>query len=348
MPGAPTATRSSDWSCLALTAGRRRGLPASLDAHQRRARFHPRQLSRRRSSAAAMRRSTACCAASPAASSRRALPARRRAGGWMCCRPGATSIPSIPARSRRRAPGRWAGSRRRCILERHRQEHGNWPRALVLSAWGTANMRTGGDDIAQALALIGVRPTWDVGASGRVAGFEILPLSLLDRPRVDVTLRVSGFFRDAFPAQIDLFDSAVRAVAELDEPEHLNPIAARVRHRTRRRSIAQGVDRRGRAAQGRLPRVRLASRAPMAPGLQALIDERGWSDEGDFARAYLGLGRLRLRRRRGGRGGAGRFSHRLDATSTRSCTTRTTASTICWTATTTTSSRAGWPPPSST
>ena len=99
---------------------------------------------------------------------------------------------------------------------------------MALSAWGTANMRTGGDDIAQALALIGARPVWD-GAIGRVTGFEILPLGLLDRPRVDVTLRVSGFFRDAFPAQIDLFDSAVRAVAALDEPRASNPLAARVR-----------------------------------------------------------------------------------------------------------------------
>ena len=79
----------------------------------------------------------------------------------------------------------------------------------VLTAWGTSNMRTGGDDIAQALALMGARPTWD-GASARVTGFEILPLTVLDRPRVDVTLRISGFFRDAFPAQIDLFDSAAR------------------------------------------------------------------------------------------------------------------------------------------
>src|SRR5690606_34834324 len=115
------------------------------------------------------------------------------------------------------------------VLERHRQEHGAWPKAIVLSAWGTANMRTGGDDIAQALALMGVNPTWDPGGSGRLNGLEILPLSVLGRPRVDVTLRVSGFFRDAFPAQIDLFDSAARAVADLDEPDDLNPLAASVR-----------------------------------------------------------------------------------------------------------------------
>ncbi len=91
------------------------------------------------------------------------------------------------------------------LLERHAQEYGAYPARVALSAWGTANMRTGGDDIAQALALMGVRPTWEP-ASGRVTGFEILPASVLDRPRVDVTLRISGFFRDAFPGLIDLVE----------------------------------------------------------------------------------------------------------------------------------------------
>jgi cobaltochelatase CobN len=195
------------------------------------------------------------------------------------------------------------------VLDRHRQEHGNWPRALVLSAWGTANMRTGGDDIAQALALIGARPTWDVGASGRVAGFEILPLSLLDRPRVDVTLRVSGFFRDAFPAQIDLFDSAVRAIAELDEPEHLNPIAARVRAESAE-LIAHGAD--AKAAR-RKAAFRVFGSKPGAygAGLQALIDERGWSDEGDFARAYLAWGGYAYGNGAAGEAAQSAFSHRL-------------------------------------
>jgi cobaltochelatase CobN len=195
------------------------------------------------------------------------------------------------------------------ILDRHRHEHGNWPRALVLSAWGTANMRTGGDDIAQALALIGVRPTWDVGASGRVAGFEILPLSLLDRPRVDVTLRVSGFFRDAFPAQIDLFDSAVRAIAELEEPEQLNPIAARVRTESAE-LVAQGID--AKTAQ-RKAAFRIFGSKPGAygAGLQALIDENGWSDEGDFARAYLAWGGYAYGDGASGEAAQSAFSHRL-------------------------------------
>ncbi len=108
------------------------------------------------------------------------------------------------------------------------QDHGEWPRAVALSGWGTANMRTGGDDIAQALALMGVQPTWQT-ASGRVTGFEIMPASVLGRPRVDVTLRISGFFRDAFPGLIDLFDSAVRAVAALGRTADINPLAAAAR-----------------------------------------------------------------------------------------------------------------------
>ena len=83
-------------------------------------------------------------------------------------------------------------------------------------------MRTGGDDIAQALALMGVRPSWDT-ASRRVTGFEIIPLEVLGRPRVDVSLRCSGFFRDAFPAQMSLIDRAVQAVAACDETDEMNP-----------------------------------------------------------------------------------------------------------------------------
>jgi cobaltochelatase CobN len=201
----------------------------------------------------------------------------------------------------------WKSAER--ILVRHRQEHGVWPRALVLSAWGTANMRTGGDDLAQALALMGVRPTWDDGASGRVSGFEVLPLSLLDRPRVDVTLRVSGFFRDAFPAQIDLFDSAARAVADLDEPEHLNPIAARARAEAAT-LVAQGMDA---ATARRKTGFRVFGSKPGAygAGLQALIDERGWSDEGDFARAYLAWGGYAYGNGASGEAAQASFSHRL-------------------------------------
>jgi cobaltochelatase CobN len=189
------------------------------------------------------------------------------------------------------------------LLERYRQEHGNWPRSLALSAWGTANMRTGGDDIAQALALMGVRPSWD-GNSGRLAGFEILPLSILDRPRVDVTLRISGFFRDAFPQQVDLVASAARAVAALDEPPALNPLAERVA-RDRQALEATGLSP-DEAAKRAGHRVFGSKPGAYGAGLQALIDERGWQDAGDLARAYVAWGGYAY-----GEGTAGEAAHRL-------------------------------------
>jgi cobaltochelatase CobN len=173
------------------------------------------------------------------------------------------------------------------LVERHAQEHGNYPARVVLSAWGTANMRTGGDDIAQALALIGARPVWEP-ASGRVTGFEILPASMLDRPRVDVTLRISGFFRDAFPGLIDLFDSAARAVAALGEPPHVNPLAAR--YAADRDAIeAEGASREE-AARRAGYRIFGSKPGTYGAGLQALIDERAWDDEADLAEAWLQWG----------------------------------------------------------
>jgi cobaltochelatase CobN len=159
------------------------------------------------------------------------------------------------------------------LIEKHLQTIGDWPRALLITAWGTANMRTGGDDIAQALALMGVKPQWDA-ANRRVTGFEILPLTILDRPRVDVTLRISGFFRDAFPQLIDLVDSAARAVMALDEPPDMNPAAARAK--------AEGGDGQHRVF-GSKP-------GAYGAGLQAMIDERLWADKSDLADAYLEWG----------------------------------------------------------
>ena len=123
----------------------------------------------------------------------------------------------------------------------------------------------------QALALLGVRPKWAAG-SHRVADFEIMPVEALDRPRIDVTLRVSGFFRDAFPGVMHLFDAAVQAVAELDEPPELNPIRARVRHE-RDALVARGLpveEARRRAGW----RVFSSRPGHYGAGLQDMIDQR--------------------------------------------------------------------------
>jgi cobaltochelatase CobN len=114
------------------------------------------------------------------------------------------------------------------LLQRHLEDQGEWPRRLVLDLWGGPTLRTGGEDLALALILMGVEPVWDQG-SNRVTGVEVLPMAVLDRPRVDVTLRMSGLFRDAFETQIALFDLAVRSVAALDEPDEDNPLAQAAR-----------------------------------------------------------------------------------------------------------------------
>jgi cobaltochelatase CobN len=173
------------------------------------------------------------------------------------------------------------------LLERHLQDHGDHLRQLGLSVWGTATMRTGGDDIAQAMALMGVRPVWATG-SQRVDDFEILPLSLLDRPRVDVTLRVSGFFRDAFANLIRLFDAAVQAVAALDEPDDMNPLAARVCEER------AGFERDGatpeQAAKQAGWRIFGAKPGAYGAGVQNAIDGRLWQSREDLAEVYLNWG----------------------------------------------------------
>ena len=170
------------------------------------------------------------------------------------------------------------------LIETYTQEHGEYPQTLGLSIWGTSTMRTGGDDLAEALALLGVQPVWD-GVSRRVIDFEILPLSILGRPRVDVTLRISGFFRDAFPNLIDLFDSAVNAVANLDEPANQNPLAAKVLAESTYwqesgLTVEQAKER---------SRYRVFGSKPSAygAGLQGLIESQNWESEQDLARAYI-------------------------------------------------------------
>ena len=112
------------------------------------------------------------------------------------------------------------------LVRRHLQDHGDWPRGLVVDLWGSATMRTAGEEFAMALHLLGAKPVWDEG-SDRVSGVEILPVALLERPRIDVTLRVSGLFRDVFPSLSALFGQAVRALSERDEAADWNPYAGR-------------------------------------------------------------------------------------------------------------------------
>ena len=169
-------------------------------------------------------------------------------------------------------------------LARHVAEKGRWPESIALSIWGTPTMRTGGDDIAQALALLGVRPIWEP-ETRRMCGLEIIPLSELGRPRIDVTLRVSGFFRDAFPALMHLFDDAVQRVVVLDEPSEQNFIR---KHWLAETSAlqAQGCEE-NLACRRASYRVFSSKPGAYGTGLMQLMDSSAWRDAHDLAEAVL-------------------------------------------------------------
>jgi len=150
------------------------------------------------------------------------------------------------------------------VCERHLQEEGRLPDTVGIVMWGTAAMRTAGDDVAQALALLGVRPVWAT-ESARVIGLEAIPLAELGRARIDVTVRISGFFRDAFPHLIELIDDAVALVAGLDE----DPIDNHVR--------AHGVED---------PRVFGSKPGAYGSGILALLESRDWRSDDDLAAVY--------------------------------------------------------------
>jgi cobaltochelatase CobN len=155
------------------------------------------------------------------------------------------------------------------VVRGYMQSHGDWPRSLVIDLWGSASLRTGGEEIAQGLALMGCRPQWD-SATGRITGIEVLPPAALGRPRVDVTWRISGLFRDMFPTQIALIDAAANAVAARDEEDSENPLAARTR------------------ADGKIsPRIFGTSPGTYGAGVEDLLSSGDWAAREEIGRAYL-------------------------------------------------------------
>ncbi|WP_410655122.1 cobaltochelatase subunit CobN [Amycolatopsis sp. lyj-112] len=161
------------------------------------------------------------------------------------------------------------------LLRRYKEDTGDWPRSVGLSVWGTSAMRTSGDDAAEVLALLGVQPVWDE-ASRRVTGIEAISLAELGRPRIDVTVRISGFFRDAFPHVIALMDDAVRVVANLDEPDEQNFVRAH----TRADLAAHGDERRA------TTRIFGSKPGAYGAGLLPLMDSGNWRDDKDLAEVY--------------------------------------------------------------
>ncbi|MFC7340758.1 cobaltochelatase subunit CobN [Saccharopolyspora griseoalba] len=165
------------------------------------------------------------------------------------------------------------------LISRHVADTGEYPSSVGLTVWGTSAMRTQGDDLGEILWLLGCRPTWDE-ASRRVTGFEVVPVAELGRPRIDVVVRISGFFRDAFPHVVALVDDAVRAVAKLDEPDEDNHVAAHYRADL------------GEHGDGRRASTRIFGSKPGAygAGLLPLIDARNWRTDDDLAEVYATWG----------------------------------------------------------
>lgn len=165
------------------------------------------------------------------------------------------------------------------LAARYRADHGEWPKSVGLSVWGTSAMRTSGDDIAEVFALLGVRPVWDE-ASRRVTSLEVIDLAELGRPRIDVTVRISGFFRDAFPHVLALLDDAVRLVAGLDESPEDNYVRAHAQA-----DLAEhGDDRRA------TTRIFGSKPGTYGAGLLQLIDSKNWRDDADLAQVYTTWG----------------------------------------------------------
>ncbi len=155
------------------------------------------------------------------------------------------------------------------VVRGYMQSHGDWPRSLVIDLWGSASLRTGGEEIAQGLALMGCRPQWDA-TTGRITGIEVLPPATLGRPRIDVTWRISGLFRDMFPTQIALIDAAANAVAARDEDDSENPLAARTR------------------TEGKIsPRIFGTSPGTYGAGVEDLLSSGNWGAREEIGRAYL-------------------------------------------------------------
>ena len=178
------------------------------------------------------------------------------------------------------------------LLEKYLTEEGSYPEMVGVVVWGTSAMRTHGDDIAQIMYLLGVRPVWQA-ESRRVSGIELIPLEELGRPRIDVTVRISGFFRDAFPNLIYLLDQSVELVASLDEPTEQNYVVKHLREDLAQRSESPGE---GQDAEGGTERsaslYRIFGSKPgtYGAGILGVIDERNWETVQDLAEVYTAWG----------------------------------------------------------
>ena len=187
------------------------------------------------------------------------------------------------------SPAAWETGQRlaESLIDRYKEEHGKVPEHLGIVLWAGPNMRTRGDDIAEVLYLLGVRPVWNK-KSGWVTDVEVIPLSELRRPRIDVTCKISGLFRDSLPNVIDLIDKAVCSVAFLEEPKEMNFVAAHVREELDT-YLAEGLEREA-AEKESLFRVFGVKPGGYGSGVNKLIDSGEWQDRDELGKRYIQWG----------------------------------------------------------
>jgi cobaltochelatase CobN len=170
------------------------------------------------------------------------------------------------------------------LLERYQQETGAYPDSIGILVYGTVTMRTGGDDIAEIYYLMGLRPVWQSG-SGNVCGLEVIPTEELQRPRLDVVPRISGFFRDSFPNLVEQIDEAVRMVAALEEPPESNFL---------RRNVYADLEEYRRAGLSEEEAYREATfrvfgcpPGTYGAGVSELVESKSWKTQQDLANNYI-------------------------------------------------------------
>ena len=196
------------------------------------------------------------------------------------------------------SPAAWETGKQlaQSLLDKYLEEEGAYPEMVGLVVWGTSAMRTHGDDVAQILHLLGVRPRWQA-ESRRVLGLEVIPLSELGRPRIDVTVRISGFFRDAFPNLINLLDQAVELAASLDEPpednyvvKHLGEDLSRPEGRPHPNPLPEGEGTHDERRSRSLYRIFGSKPGTYGAGILPVLDERNWETVQDLAEVYTAWG----------------------------------------------------------
>ena len=196
------------------------------------------------------------------------------------------------------------------LLERYLKDEGRYPENIGMVAMGVTQMRTKGDCVAEALYLMGARPVWE-GGSGRVKGIEVIPLEELGRPRIDVTLRISGSFRDALECVIHLIDDAVKLIASLDEPHEKNYLAKHVAEQIKEK-VSQGVDRE-QAREEACYRIFGSRPGSYGAGVSELIDSKNWNNDQDLGNVYLAWGGYAYGRKQYGVTAMEQFKQRLSS-----------------------------------